>query len=248
SALCAERKRTAVELVAALANTVMFGTRPENCVYMNGGAHTNFPPDLIEQARLALAGEDIAAVRAMGVLLRKFNLSGARAQFPSGDDFVECSQDPVALLRRISRDPVTQNSCPGVNDSCESAEAVVFPSVSEIFANAVFSRTVNLTSYTDQLPSLCGLGGRDAFWKSTPLVGQRGRRFTVNTFGSNFDTVVSIYRGDCEFLEPVNCNDDADLRPQSEIKFSTDGESVYYIVAEGKRGASGRLKLQVTSP
>lgn len=248
SALCVERKRTAVELIAALANTVMFGTRPENCVYINSGVHTNFPADLIEQARLTLTGEDIAAVRAMGVLLRKFNLSGARAQFPVGDDFVECSQDPSAVLRRSSRDPTTQNSCPGVNDSCQAAEAVVFPATTNIFARPLFARSVDLTPYTDQLPSLCGTGGREAVWKITPSVGQRGRRFTVNTLGSNFDTVVSIYRGDCDLLEPVNCNDDADLLPQSKVSFSTDGESVYYIVAEGKRGAYGRLKLQVTSP
>lgn len=248
SSLCAERKRTAVELIAAIANTVMFGTRPENCVYTNGGITTNFPPDLIEQARQVLNNEDVAAVRAMGVLLRKFNLSGARAQFPAGDDFVECSQDSLGVLRRMSRDPTTQTTCPGINDSCETAEAVIFPTTTDIFARPVFTRTINLTPFTDQFPSLCGPGGRDVVWKIDPSVGRAGRRFTVNTFGSNFDTLVSIYRGDCESLVPVNCNDDADLRPQSELSFSTDGESVYYIVVEGKRGAYLRVRLQVTSP
>lgn len=248
SALCMERKRTAVEFIAALANSVMFGTRPENCVYSNGGARTNFPPDLLQRARLTLASEDRAAVRAMGVILRKFNLSGARAQFPAGDDFVACSQDPVSVLRRMSRDPTTETLCPGVNDSCETAEAIIFPFSANIFARPTFKRSVDLTPYTDRLPSICGTGGREAVWKIDPSVGLRARRFTVNTFGSNFDTIVSVLRGDCNLLEPVNCNDDVGLTAQSELSFSTDGESVYYIVVEGKRGAYGRLKLQVTSP
>ncbi len=247
SALCGQRKRTAVEFIAALANTVMFGTQPGDCTYRNGSVTTNFPPDLIEQARDTLAGEDLVAVRAMAVLLRKFNLSGAKAQFP--EPLQACSQDRITTLRQMSRDPTTQLNCPGVNDLCETAETIIFPTNTNIFATPRYVRTVNLTGYTDAISSsFCGAGGRDAVWKLSLPIAQPGRRFTVSTMGSNFDTIVSVYRGTCDLLEPVACSDDVFPRVQSATSFTTDGESVYFIVVEGKNGAYGRAQLQVTSP
>ncbi len=117
------------------------------------------------------------------------------------------------------------------------------------FSPAKLSRSVDLTRYTDNIPSpTCGSGGADAVWRINPDVGQPGRRFTVDTFGSNFDTLLSVYTGDCTNLIEVVCSDDTTNFPQSQVTFTTDGTNTYFIVAEGKAGAVGKLKLHVTSP
>jgi hypothetical protein len=180
-------------------------------------------------------------------LLKKFNKSGATAQFPG--TLQECSQDKRGVLRVMSRDPTTQLLCPGVNDFCETAEAVVFPTPSSIFATPVLRRSVNLSNFSDQIFSpTCDFGGRDAIWKISPPLNQPGRHFTVTTDGSNFDTILSVFRGTCDAQVPVTCNDNNGLTPYSRVEFTTDGESVYYIVLEGKNGAYGRARITFTSP
>jgi hypothetical protein len=247
SKLCRERKRLAVELVAATANTVLLGTQPSNCPLLNGGISTNFAANLLQQARRALAGEDIAAIQRMTVLLRKFNSSGLTNNFVGA--MVECSATGSSRLRSLARDPSTQRSCPGLNDECEAAEAVIFADDGGLFASAEFRRSVDLSKYSDSLPaSSCGGGGRDAVWKISPPLAAAGRRFTVSTFGSNFDTLISVRRGNCGALAEVACNDDAQNTPQSEVSFTTDGTNTYFIVVEGAEGRFGKAKIRITSP
>lgn len=246
SKLCRARKELAAELIAALANNVFLGTNPDLCTYLNAGTNTTFPSDLIAQAREAAAGEDAEAIVAMTALLRRFNSSGQTNDFPAG--IVECSALDRKSLRSLSRDPTTRSNCPGENDVCEAAETVVFSNANP-FAAPEFKRSVNLSKFTDQIRSPgCNTGGRDAVWKITPNTGPAGRRFTVDTAGSNFDTLVSIWQGDCDALTPVDCNDDAALSQQSKVSFTTDGTNTFYIVVEGATGNYGRLKLKVTSP
>ena len=176
SALCQARKNLAVELIAATANVALFGADPSACTYLNGHTVTNFPPDLLDQARAAAAGADASQVLYFTVLLRKFNSSGVLNDFPSGS--VECSPGKSSALRKLSRDPTTQISCPGINNSCDTAEAVVFANASDPFAPAKFSRTASLTNpnflnVTNAMPGPpCGAGGPGAVWKITPDVGQ----------------------------------------------------------------------------
>ena len=253
STLCRARKQLAIELIAATANNVLLGTDPSTCTYFNGVTTTNFPPDLLDQARAAAAGVDAVQAATMTALLQKFNKSGLASDFPLG--LVECSPAKSSAVRKLSRDPTTQISCPGINNSCDSAEAVVFTMNTNPFAPASFSRTVSLTpnflNVTNALPTpSCAVGGPGAVWKITPDVGAAGRQFTVKTFGSNLDTVLQVLSGTCSNLVAVTngCSDNVSPFLQSQVSFRTDGSNIFYIVPEGVGGVVGKLKLRVTSP
>ena len=247
SSLCRARKQLAVELIAATANVGLLGTWPPNATYLNGGVVTSFPADLISQARATAAGFDTVAIRSMTALLKKFNNSGLTNNYPDG--LVECSPQTPKVLKPISRDPTTQATCPGANNNCDGAETVWFPNSSDPFAGAVFTRSVNLSAYTNNMPApTCGTGGRNVVWKVNPTVGTSGRGFTVSSSGSNFNTMLAVWSGNCSNLVAVACGDQfADIHGES-LSFNTDGFNTFFIVAEGPTGQFGKLKVKITSP
>jgi hypothetical protein len=263
SSLCVARKKLAVELIAAEANAALFGTFPGMATYTSNGTTTNFPPDLISQAQAVGAGYDPVAINAMTALLKKFNSSGLTNNLPNG--LLECDAQtgkiPIVFgtetnkitLKQISQDPMTQATCPGVNNSCAAAQVVVFPNASDPFAKAVFTSTVNLSAYTPNMPSpACSGGGRDAVWKILPSMGINGRQFTASTAGSNFKTMLAVWTGDCNNsgadLVAVSCVDTNVGLEGTQLVFNTDGTNTFYIAGEGPSGQYGRLKIRITSP
>jgi hypothetical protein len=178
----------------------------------------------------------------MTLLLQKFNKGGITNDFPAG--LSECSSSKSSWVRKLARDPTTQITCPGVSENAAQATAIVrFP----------FSQSVNLANYTNDFPaSTCGTAGPDAVWKIEPQIGLGNAQFTVDTFGSNFDTVLSVWvpsaAGQAIPFTSVACSDDANYTLQSRLSFTTDGVRTYYIVVSGKNGAVGRAKIHVTSP
>lgn len=86
--------------------------------------------------------------------------------------------------------------------------------------------------------------GYTAWW----TVGGTGGDLTVDTAGSDFDTVVGVYTMDAGGLEPVGCVDDVfdpDFSLQARITWSSDAGVTYYIQAGGYGDSSGRLELTV---
>ena len=249
SLLCRARKQLAVEIIAAIANNALLGTGPTNAMYHTGKSVTNFPPDLIEQAGLAAASEDRSSIVALTALLKKFNTSGVTNHFVNG--LIECSPWPRKKLRTYGQDPTTKLNCPGRNDICETAESVLFPSSTDIFATAVYTSTVDLRLYTTgpTITSGCGQSGNGAFWKITPEVGTTGRGFTVSSFGSNIGTLLSVWTGSCSNgLTEVACSSNASQFVRSPLNFTTDGTNTYYILGQGYNRTVGRLRIRVTSP
>jgi hypothetical protein len=247
SSLCTARKQLAVELIAATANAVFLGTYPPNATYLSGKTVTNFPADLLSQARTAGAGYDITAIRSMTALLKKFNSSGVTNNYPNG--LVECSAQSAKILRPIARDPMTQSTCPGVNNSCDAAAVISFSNITNPFAPAVFTASAALSAYTNNMPSpACGTGGRNAVWKILPTVGANQRQFTVVSAGSNFDTMLSVWSGSCSNLTPVSCVNSVLGVGGETLVFTTDGINTFYVVGEGPGGQYGKLKITVTSP
>jgi hypothetical protein len=247
SALCAARKKLAVELIGAIANASLLNTFPGNATYKNGGTITNFPPDLISQAQTTGAGYDVVAIRTMTALLKKFNSSGVTNNLPNGLE--ECSAQPGKVLKPISQDPMLQGTCPGVNNSCVAAQVVAFPNSSNPFAAAVFTSSANLGGYTNNMPApSCNSGGRDAVWQIPPSIGTAGRPFTVYTAGSNFNTMLAVWSGTCDNLTPVVCADKNLGVAGEQLSFTTDGINTFFIVGEGAVGQYGKLKIKITSP
>ena len=255
SALCQARKKMAPELIAAIANNVLLGTTPANASYKNGRGTTNFPPDLIEQAGNAAAGVDIAQIRLLTALLHKFNASGVTNNFYAPLGQVECSPNPRALLRSIARDPTTDLNCPGLNDTCATAEVVVFPN-SNPSPLASFQRTVDMRKFASG----------NVYWKITPALGTAGVQFTANASKSNFSTTLAVLEGQClivtsngnstvdssglTFVAGFNNtggtgNTSSNSTSVSTVSFVTDGTNTFYIEASG---GVGKLRLIITSP
>ena len=247
SNVCGQRKKLAKELIAAMANTEYLGTDPSLCTYVNAHTNTTFPSDLISQAITVATGVDVGAMTSMTALLRAFNNGGQVNDFPTG--IVECTPTASKLLKSLARDPTTQATCPGVNNSCAAAATVAFPSSAGSFSSAVFNQSVNLMHYTNSFPSpACAAGGRDAVWQITPTIGVSNRLFTVSTYKSNFDTMISIWQGTCDALTAVSCTNSALGVGGETIAFRTDGTNTFYIVVEGSLGNYGKTNVRITSP
>ena len=241
SGLCIARKQLAVELIATYANTTLLGTFPPNATYVNGHTITNFPADLISQARGAGAGFDITAIRAITALLKKFNSSGQTNDLPNG--LLECSAQPAKILKPIARDPMMQVTCPGVNSTCLAAKTIVFSGVTPVFKDSI--SIVNFQN-TMPIPS-CGTGGRNAVWQVSPPVAAAGRQFSVSTSGSNFDTLLAVWSGTCSNLTEVGCADSVQGIGGETLTFTADGVNTFFIAVEGKGGMFGKVQMSVTS-
>ncbi len=241
SALCVARKQLAVELIAAMANTTLLGTFPPNATYVNGRTVTNFPADLISQAQGAGAGFDVNAIHSMTALLKKFNASGQTNNLPNG--LVECSPQTSRTLKPIARDPMMQDTCPGVNGTCFAAKTIVFSD-----ENPVFKDSASLGGFQNTMPiPTCGTGGANAVWQVAPPVAAAGRQFTISTSGSNFDTLLAVWSGTCSNLTQIGCADAITGTGGETLTFTADGVNTFFIAVEGKNGAVGMVKMSVQS-
>jgi hypothetical protein len=236
SKLCKFRKKLAVELIAAIANNVFLGTAPNRC--------GQFPADLIEQAGEAAAGTDVKLIQELTTVLRRFNSSGMANPLP--DTLQLCSTYDKTRATQIARDPTTHNTCPGPNDSFETATPIRFEGTNS-FSKAIYQDKLNLSKHRNVLGVTCAFVGNFAVWKILPEIGQTNRWFTVDTFSSNFDTVLTVFSDN--LTGPSVCSDDDfGHPPQSLVRFYTDGLSTNYIVVGGALGSEGSLKIKVTSP
>lgn len=84
-------------------------------------------------------------------------------------------------------------------------------------------------------------GGKSVWWKWTaPSNGT----LSVNTFGSNFDTLLSVYTGTAvNALTSRASNDDANGGTQSSVSLSVTAGTVYRIAVDGYAGRSGSITL-----
>ncbi len=70
-------------------------------------------------------------------------------------------------------------------------------------------------------------------------------RVRLDTRGSDYDTVLSVWTGTAHPLSPITCNDDEDDdRMQAALTFVAGTGTTYYIKAEGFEGAAGELTLR----
>jgi hypothetical protein len=136
---------------------------------------------------------------------------------------------------------MTATTPPAV-DTCAQA-AVVSP----IPFSVVVDTTAATTSPSDPVSTTCGLNKNSAsVWYrfDAPSNGA----LTVDTFGSDYDTVVMLHTGTCDALQEASCNDDDDNQaPQSRLTFAATGGVSYRIeiTAYGAKSA-GELHLAAT--
>ncbi len=112
------------------------------------------------------------------------------------------------------------------------------------FADAL--STVDATFAADD-PTGC-IGAAHSVWY-TYTAGLDGL-VAFETYGSDFNTVLSAYTGTPGSLQRIACNNDA-YSPQSHIKFAVTTGTTYYVMVAGygyrtvRKGESGELVLNV---
>ena len=81
---------------------------------------------------------------------------------------------------------------------------------------------------------------KTVWYKVTPPAGT----LTVDTYGSNFDTVLAVYTGSAvNALSLVACNDESAGTHQSVVAFAATGSTPYYVQVGGYNGASGNANV-----
>ena len=140
-----------------------------------------------------------------------------------------------------------------LNDSCWSATFIG----STPFSDRVYTGDATASS-TDPTP-MCGRGSslKSVFYRLT-VTSPEGAMVTANTFGSDYDTVLSVYTGHCGGLIPVPraCDDDAFTSQkamagqsrQSQVGFYASPGTTYYLMATAYDGHGGTLVLNVDDP
>ncbi len=107
----------------------------------------------------------------------------------------------------------------------------------------VFSRTYTATREVGE-PNHGGPGAASIWWKWT--AGRSGA-VTITTVGSNYDTLLGVYRGTAvDGLTRVRSNDDiSNAVRQSRVRFPAQAGVTYRIAVDGYAGAIGDVRLQV---
>jgi hypothetical protein len=114
-----------------------------------------------------------------------------------------------------------------------------------------FTSRINTTEATtaadDPVPS-CANGGRGpTVWYA--FTSSRSKRVEANTFGSDYDSDLSVYTGTRGNLSEVTCNDDAGNGVQSKVVFDAVAGRIYYImVGAFGSGPGGNLGFNLVNP
>ena len=140
-----------------------------------------------------------------------------------------------------TRTPTATPSRP-VNDSCSGAISIT----GNPFANVVVT-TGSTTEATDPYPSCGNLSRARSVWYrfTAPSSG----RITANTFGSNYNTILSAFTGACGALTPVPgaCNDNASfLTLLSQISFNATAGTAYYFMVSSYTPLADTLSFRFT--
>lgn len=119
------------------------------------------------------------------------------------------------------------------NDQCAEAFAIAC-------GDTVVGSTVDATNFGS--PDFCGTAPQaPGLWYNFTAGGEE---VTLSLCGSDYDTKINVYAGDCESLVCVTGNDDA-CGLQSEVFFPSDSGATYYIYVNGFGSSVGQFELTI---
>ena len=134
----------------------------------------------------------------------------------------------------------TQTSGPPANDEPSGATVI-----GTLPFRTTQDTTMATTSAVDPVHS-CSTGGRDSNTVWFRWVATFTGRLRVDTFGSNYDTVLAAYTGSTSPGQELACNDDTGGTFQSRIEFAvTSGQSYLIQVSDWSGPGGGTLVLNV---
>ncbi len=172
--------------------------------------------------------------------------------YPQGDDnFIRLLMDFYCTdMGTAGYDTGFGWGFPNVNDSIRSVFPqnnwclLATPIVTNAYAPADFS-VANASEVPEELDESCEGGGvgvsHSVWYRYEPAC---SGDLSVNTNGSDYDTVLSVWRGDCDSAVQVSCDDDSGTGTQSQITdLHLNAGQTYYIKvsAYGVNNAGGSL-------
>jgi len=107
----------------------------------------------------------------------------------------------------------------------------------------VTQTTVGSGSEPDEAPASCGRGDENSVWFSfTP---DADVTLEVDTLGTDYDTILSVWTGDAHPLNEIACNDDDPNTGlvQSWLQVDLTAGTTYFVKVTGLNGAEGTLQL-----
>lgn len=114
------------------------------------------------------------------------------------------------------------------------------------FSDSTDTRSATTAADDPAMPCGNGRGGNTVWWKYTPA---NNAVVLVNTFGSNYDTVLAVWTGSRGALALQACNDDAEGL-QSQLWFEARAGTTYFVEVadyDSGPGQGGTLRLNVSS-
>ena len=104
--------------------------------------------------------------------------------------------------------------------------------------------TLGATTESGELMSKCSNDNKATVWyKFIPSVDQQ---LSLDAFGSDYDTNLSVWTGTSHPLTEVACNDDSSRVKQSQLNWQFKAGITYYIAIGGYTGETGNLIFNVT--
>jgi hypothetical protein len=139
----------------------------------------------------------------------------------------------VAVLALVMAQASAASAQPANDDFDNAIEVTGLP----------FSDTQNTVDATtaDDDPDCAG-NGHTVWYAFTP---DEDARISADTFGSDYDTTLSVYTGDLGSLSQIACNDDTNSL-QSRVTFdAVAGETYYFMIGACCDGPGGNLVVSV---
>ena len=127
------------------------------------------------------------------------------------------------------------------NDQCSGAIAMT--------SGTVYTANTSGATSTGDPTQACSSPLGSGVWYS--FTANSAGQVTVNTCGSDFDTVMAVYGGTCAGLTPVTgaCNDDNGPSCSgfaASLTFSATAGATYWVVIGGYQGEAGNLRVVTT--
>jgi hypothetical protein len=153
----------------------------------------------------------------------------------------------TACAKDLPTDP-TNKDAPGIGQADVSTLAIL---ANDDFDDAVvvtalpFTHQVNTSEATpaDDDPPNCFGGGATVWYQFTAPA---NTRINGNTFGSDYDTGLSVYSGTRGALTEIDCDDDSGGSLQSSVTFdAVAGETYFFMAGAFGSGSGGNLVLNV---
>lgn len=231
--------------------------RPANpCSYSLSPTNTNVSPGGGTFSFDVIAGDDCPALTASpgpnSGHIQIVSNTGGRVTFRLGPN--DSANEKLGSIVVNAQPQLTHSirqfgGTPPANDAFSQAQQLVSDPGSNPSAIAaeVLANNANASGPEPGEPLHAGSTASHSIWYK--WIAPNGGKFTFTTSGSDFDTVLAIYRcnGSCALnsLVATASNDDTtSFDTTSKINFIATEGTEYRIAIDGKNGASGNIRLQ----